>query len=71
MTIGFAIVPFSVMFMVYMLVSAVYAVLLTVKYLRSSDGLIGSSRRFMLFSDVFLGRVHTYVERAVYVVECD
>ena len=54
MTIGFAIVPFSVMFMVYMLVSAVYAVLLTVKYLRSSDGLIGSSRRFMLFSDVFL-----------------
>lgn len=54
MTIGFAIVPFSVMFMVYMLVSAVYAVLLTVKHLRSSDGLIGSSRRFMLFSDVFL-----------------
>ena len=48
MTIGFAIVPFSVMFMVYMLVSAVYAVLLTVKYLRSSDGLIGPSRRLRI-----------------------
>ena len=54
MTIGFAMVPFAFLFMAYMMVAVVYAVLLTVKYFRNSAGLIGSARRFMLFSDVFL-----------------
>ena len=54
MTIGFAMVPFAFLFMAYMMVAVVYAVLLTVKYFRNSAGLIGSARRFMLFSEVFL-----------------
>ena len=54
MAIGFAMVPFAFLFMAYMMVAVVYAVLLTVKFLSRSAGLIGPARRFMLFSDVFL-----------------
>ena len=54
MTIGFSVMPFSFLFMDYMMVAVVYAVLLMVKFLSRSAGLIGSARRFMLFSDVFL-----------------
>lgn len=54
MIVGFALMHFSMMFMVYMMVALVYAVLLPVKYFRRSDRLVKSARRFVLFSDVLL-----------------
>jgi hypothetical protein len=55
MVIGFAMFPLVMMFVAYMLASVAYSVLLPVKYFRRSDSLVASARRFMLFSDVFLG----------------
>lgn len=55
MVLGFAMFSLAMMFIGYMLASIVYAVLLPVKYFRRSDTFVGSARRFMLFSDVFLG----------------
>lgn len=54
MAIGFALMPFFIIFMTYMFVAVAFAVLLPVKYLRHSEGFIGSARRFLLFSDVVL-----------------
>lgn len=54
MVLGFAMFLLAMMFMGYMLASIVYAVLLPVKYFRRSDTFVGSVRRFVLFSDVFL-----------------
>ena len=54
MVLGFAMFSLAMMFLGYMLASIVYAVLLPVKYFRRSDTFVGSVRRFVLFSDVFL-----------------
>lgn len=54
MILGFAMFSLAMMFLGYMLASIVYAVLLPVKYFRRNDSFVGSVRRFVLFSDVFL-----------------
>ena len=54
MAIGFALLPFGILFVTYALTSIFYAVLLLVKYLRHSDSFVKSARRFVLFSDTFL-----------------
>ena len=54
MVLGFAMFSLAMMFIGYMLASIAYAVLLPVKYFRRSDTFVGSVRRFVLFSDVFL-----------------
>ena len=54
MALGFAMFLLAMMFMGYMLASIIYAVLLPVKYFKRSESFLGSVRRFVLFSDVFL-----------------
>ena len=53
MVIGIGLLPLAMMFLIYIVLSMMYSVLLPLKYFWGKGGFIKAIRRFVLLSDVF------------------